>query len=357
MLGRSAEARALAQVAEEVRRHALPGAPQKDLESQILTALSDRKPKPLGRGGETSHLWFAAFAFAIAASAVGLGMDRPPQEHPLSIQASTVREINGDRLPAGELLVARDHPVAVLHQERARWSLQPGSQARILSKNPQIEVLLVSGSLRAEVIPGPRVDRFSVLALETRISVHGTVFGVQIQEDQVLVRVERGSVGVHSAARTQPVLLKAPAEGRFERDGTDATDAARSQGRPRRPSGARAAPKPLTASAIHNGAAPKGLTIAEVENGIDQVISAALRCFEEHTPRPSDGSIRAQTTLTLEVSTDGTVRSVSFDPPLSPQVQACADPSARSARFAASESPTTIERVLELANGDFGAPP
>jgi len=79
------------------------------------------------------------------------------------------------------------------------------------------------------------------------------------------------------------------------------------------------------------------------------VVQAVTRCFETLTTRPGDGTVRVQTAAMLTIAPDGTVEEVSFAPPLSPAVQACAERDSRTARFASAGSATAITRVLELS--------
>lgn len=348
------EIRALTQVTEEARRDALPDSSHDDLERRILAAVESPAFSLPTRPHPARRFWLAVPAVALAAAASVFFLKRPPEPPPSPSMMLTSRtEMDGDALTPQALLTATTDPLEVVHEGRARWVLEPGSRARVLASSPSIRVRLLSGSLRADVTPGPNLKRFLVEALETEILVHGTVFRVKLEQEKTLVSVDQGVVGVRSRRfpSAKVVLLKAPASALFSPDGAPSVGPATPQ-RDQRPQPIR---KPLSAPSspqdlpIPSEAVPREPTIGEVEAGMTTVVQAVTRCFEEHTTQPGNGTIRVQTAVTLEIAPDGTVNVVRFAPPLSPSVQTCAERETRTGRFAPAGRPATITRVLELS--------
>ena len=68
--------------------------------------------------------------------------------------------------------------------------------------------------------------------------------------------------------------------------------------------------------------------------------------FRDHTH--STNRVSASTGMTLSVGSDGSVRSVTFSPPLAPAVEDCAVLGLRTVTFAHSIDGVTFTRMLEL---------
>ena len=251
-----------------------------------------------------------------------------------------------------------------------------------------VTLRLDAGSLSAEVTHAERPESFVVHAGATRIAVHGTRFSVQRRQARVLVHVTEGVVAVsplHAAASAQERwLLHAPARGDFSEDGSAGHVIAREVEKPKPNATRSRASRRAPAASTHVPAAPSGsataeqsvpegaeslegqppaelsaeagapaeipatLSIGDVEAGLTQVIDALSGCFQQHMPARGDMRVTARTTLTLSVGPDGRIASSQFNPPLAPNVSACALRASGAVRFAASQEGASLTRILEL---------
>jgi ferric-dicitrate binding protein FerR (iron transport regulator) len=351
--------RALAVALDEARRVPAPELDWNALEAKLERAVAAPAPAPIAKRRVTWLLALPAAA-SIALVAFWTVPRSTPTAAPIAASVQPADPVkNGDALPAEELLIADDTQVAVTHAGRARWTLEPNSRALVLEHGNVVRVRLIAGALKAEVVPSTEPERFVVEAGGTRVAVHGTVFRVQLRGERTLVDVEQGvvSVGPRDRPTLSTALLKAPAHGEFTLEGA-ALSGRKSEraaahrvivARPNQlpsaaPSEVPAAPDvPREPSELHP------LTIGEAEAGVEAVVEAISRCFEEHTEGSHDMRVSARTELTLEVSTEGVVTDVSFEPPLSPLVQSCGEREALATRFAVSLEGAKLTRVLELS--------
>lgn len=350
MSNRQPEERALSIVTEEARRECV-AAPQQDaLEQRILAAISAR-PRVASARARRVGLWIFAPVAAIALAASVVFFGTAPEVTPARSTHITEAEQNGDALPSDRVLRAMDRPLQVRHGDMARWTLAPGSRAKVVESGDQIHIHLLSGSLRAQVTPSPDPERFVVYALDARVAVHGTVFRVALESNTALVEVEEGLVSVGpNDALAKPVFLKAPASARFEPDGRPRISPSERPRAETRPPARRLATQGAAevAAPVPSESEPRELTIGEVEAGVTTLVQGITRCFQTNTIETGDVTVRARTSVTVEVNGEGSVQDVRFTPPLSPAVQACADRDARTVRFAPAGIATTITRVLEL---------
>ena len=89
-------------------------------------------------------------------------------------------------------------------------------------------------------------------------------------------------------------------------------------------------------------------SISEIETGVSSALDLMNRCFRDKT-KSSGIRVSASTGLTLSITGDGAVHSVTFAPPLAPAVEDCAVNGLRSLTFAHSVDGVTFTRVLELS--------
>ncbi|HKQ71267.1 MAG TPA: FecR domain-containing protein, partial [Polyangiaceae bacterium] len=93
---------------------------------------------------------------------------------------------------------------SVLTYERAgvvSFSLDPESRIEVTQGSAAgapfpMTVVLLSGTIHAEVAPQPNGEVFAVEVGRTRIAVHGTSFSVSREGDEAIVDVSHGSVAV-----------------------------------------------------------------------------------------------------------------------------------------------------------------
>lgn len=261
-------------------------------------------------------------------------------------------------LPLGKRLEAGAKSVVIDHAGRASWTLEPGSAASMIENLDRITVRLERGSLLARVVPNPRPETFVVEAAGARVAVHGTVFRVALVGARVAVEVTEGTVGVGSLGAPARFLLEAPTHAEFATDGSSGSRdgiplafmAAPTASQPKH-----AAPH-LTPTAPAGSATLPGVTtplpleptISDIEAGVAPIVDVASSCFAQHT-RGADGvQITVRTALTLTIDASGTVSDVHFQPPLSPEVEACAAASISGVTFTASEHGAKVTRMLEL---------
>jgi hypothetical protein len=79
------------------------------------------------------------------------------------------------------------------------------------------------------------------------------------------------------------------------------------------------------------------------------VIEAVSGCFRENTEPTSNVKVSVRTSVTLEVTPEGTISTVNFEPPLSPSMQVCSEERIQSVRFASSAEGASVTRLLELS--------
>lgn len=261
-------------------------------------------------------------------------------------------------LPLGKRLEAGAKPVVIDHAGRANWTLEPGSAASMVENRDRITIRLEQGSLLARVVPNPRPETFVVEAAGTRVAVHGTVFRVAMVGARVVVEVMEGTVGVGPLGAPARFLLEAPTHGQFAADGSSGSRdgiplALVDPPTPSQPK--HAAPHltptaPAGSGALPGAATPRPLepTINDIEAGVAPIVDVASTCFAQHT-RGADGvQITVRTALTLTIDPSGAVSDVHFQPPLSPEVEACAAASIAGVTFTASERGAKVTRMLEL---------
>lgn len=366
---------ALAAALEEARR--VPG-PELDWDAMQRRLWRAVDATPAAKSHPRRWQSLGAVA-ALAAATAGLfwlaprTAPSPSTVAPIAAQAGT---LDGDVLERDELLQAGPNGLRISHRGRAEWMLGPHAAASVQEHGDVVRIRLVTGSLRAEVVPTPQKERFVVEVAGTRVAVHGTVFRVELVGDRNLVEVEEGvvAVGPLGGPEAEPVLLRAPAHAEFALTGTPLKTAqvltgernAQESPASRRVRHWTAAVAPLasvpaevseaspaepalpTAATQEPAPPPQRLNIGEVEQGVAPVVDSIARCFRENTPASHGLKISAQSAVTLSVAPDGGIEQVSFAPPLSPSVQSCSEQALSELRFAPSLEGASVTRVLEL---------
>jgi hypothetical protein len=362
--------RALREVTREARIEPAPELDWDALEEQLpMTRVKTLPPRPRGYG----PLLLAA-ALSVTAVALLVSFLREPADG-RSVAGTTAAEpaarpslsteIDGSTLAPGARVTAGEVARTVVHRGHATWTLAPKSTGVLVTQGDVLVIRLEVGSVTSRVVKSSRVETFAVEAADVRVAAHGTEFVVTLTADGVSVNVTEGSVLV--GPRDQPgvgQLLLSPSEKQFTRAGAPVEadesaglDALR-PGRPRtgaapslespaeRSAGAAisgttpgsgsvaAVPQPKTpaetsalaepaAAASNEPTGPEQATPAGIESATADVIKLAATCFKQRTATSDGVRVTAQTTITFRTLADGGVRSVDFEPPLSPWVQAC----------------------------------
>jgi len=316
-----------------------------------------------------SRLRLPAAGLVAVAAVASVLVARAPAPAPAKLTAKvSTAPLNGDQLALGTRVTAGNHALVVEHAGRASWTLEPHATALISEAGEFLTVKLENGALSAKVVPNPKPETFAVEVGGTRVAVHGTAFRVEHAGERVQVEVSEGTVAVEaSGTRSAPAfLLRRDSRGSFALDGRTgsvegnasavvADSGAQSRrevsvGSSANPHAHAASPLPSAHAASPVAPAraqPAQPSISDIEAGVSSALAVLNRCFREQT-RSTGIRVSARTGLTLTVAPDGTIRSVTFAPPLAPPVEDCAVKGLRSLTFTRSVEGVTFTRLLEL---------
>jgi ferric-dicitrate binding protein FerR (iron transport regulator) len=372
-LERSPEEQALDRLVNELRELPAPELDWDRVEARLMAA-----PRPVVSARSSSFFERlrlpAAALVAVTAGALLFTQHHAPAPaaQPKPVAEVPKGPLNGDSLALGTRVTAGNQNVVVEHAGRARWTLDPYATASVADTGEFLTVRLESGALSASVVPKPKPETFAVEVGGTRVAVHGTAFRVERVGDRVLVEVTEGVVAVEPAsAHSDPsFLLRRGSRGSFGLDGRTgsvegnasvvmlegaprshreiARVAAPSAVRPQNPASAPAASAPVTVAPTAKPAStlPDQPSISNIESGVSTAVELMNRCFQKS--HSSDIRVSVSTSMTLSVSADGTVQSVTFGPPLAPPVEDCGVAGLRNLTFAHSLEGATFTRTLEL---------
>ncbi len=330
---------------------------------------------PRRRGGFT----IAAVAFAAVAvvGAVLAGKTREPLGGEATVvaeSAGTLVAIDGEGtvridgapvssgagLQLGSVLETGAAQATIERPGRLTMTLEADSQAAVTHVRGSLIVALERGAVEAQVVPVAAGEAFAVDVGGSRVAVHGTHLRVARAGDRVTVDLSEGVISVGPAPRFGSVdgaLVNAPAHVEFmAMDAlgtlTQTHDPAAVVGVHAR-SGVVAAPKsaplkPPEAVASRPGSTPsteghpeprstpstgpKSASPALDVTPAGTITTAVRRCMAER-PRADNVTVVVNTTLHLELGDDGSVRSARFEPPVVPDVNACAAQSIYKAHF------------------------
>jgi hypothetical protein len=341
--------------------------------------------------------WAAGAALVSAAAVAAMVLGRSAEVSPIeSVRASsdepagTVVAIDGDgdllvngkQAPVGstlrldDVVEARGAARATVERPgKVTFALEHGTRAVVEHTHGALVLALESGSVEAQVVPVPRGEAFAVDVGRARVAVHGTHLRVERQHgnagpsrsgDLVVVDLNEGVVSVGQAPRigsTSGVLVTAPAHAEFAADDAGTLSITHNVAQVRAPvalvalgqvAQARPAPPPLQpAPAAHPDSgevrgAPAATPQAKSEHAAsgggsglpvladpnaDSTLAAAVRaCFADRSSA-ANVTVSVSTTLHLTLHGDGTVRGARFEPPVAPDINACAAQSIYKARF------------------------
>jgi ferric-dicitrate binding protein FerR (iron transport regulator) len=387
---RRAEQAALERAISEMRAEPSPALDWERIEARLM-----RESKPQARSNAArflSRLRVPVIALG-AAAAAAFAVSSHHSSTPVAAHAPVAKlvngPLNGDQLALGTRITAGSQNVVVEHQGRARWTLEPHSTAFVSNAGVFLTVQLESGALSAAVVPNTKPETFAVEAGGTRVAVHGTAFRVERTADRVLVQVSEGTVAVEpTQTHSDPsFLLRRDSRGNFGLDGRSGTVegnasvvvrkagpeshreiGAHSSTQPAAPHSAPspphvtsgtppATPEPENAATASAQAQPQAQTqtqtlpiqpsISDIENGVSSAVNLLTGCFRNQTTSAGN-RVSATTGMTLSVSSEGAVQSVTFRPPLEPPVEDCAVIGLRQLTFAKSTEGVTFTRVIEL---------
>jgi hypothetical protein len=197
------------------------------------------------------------------------------------------------------------------------------------------------------VTPVAHGEAFAVDIETARVAVHGTHLRVELLPPRrVLVDLTEGVIAIGQAPRTGSVtgaVVRAPAHAEFMADKvlttltTGGLDLAESRAvsalaPPAGAPPAAAAPVASLPAASHPGHGAAAALPAPSAAKAPDLADVVRGCMAER-PHVENVTVLVNTTLYLTVSEDGSVQSARFDPPVAPDVNACATPSIYKARF------------------------
>lgn len=374
-LERSPEERALDRLILEMREQTPP---ELDWERAEARLLSEAQRARVSAAPPSAKRWrLPAIALLSAAAVATIVVARHPTPGfpiPAPVARLSGEPLNGEKLALGAHVTAGERPLVVEHPGRARWTLEPHATAVIAEAGEFLTLRLESGALSAQVVPSPRAETFAVEVGGTRVAVHGTAFRVERAADRVLVSVSEGTVAVEpQGTRAAPAfLLRRDSRGNFALDGRTGTVEGNAsavlndrEAKSHREVASGLHPLPARQAAHSNDHAlvaapptpavaaskpplPLQPSISEIETGVSSALELMTRCFRDKTGT-SGIHVSASTGLTLSVSADGAVRSVTFAPPLAPSVEDCAVNELRGLTFPRSIEGVTFTRVFELS--------
>jgi hypothetical protein len=286
----------------------------------------------------------------------------------------------GATLRLGDVVEARGAARATVERPgKVTFVLEGGARAAVEHVQGALVLSLERGGVEAQVVPVPQGEAFAVDVGHSRVAVHGTHLRITRQgdasaagasvshaSDLVVIDLSEGVVLVGEAPRlgsTSGMLVVAPAHAEFAADDAQGTlrvthDLAKVRppvglgplAQPTvAPAAAVAVPLPHTDSSdVHTPSALAASPHAEARSPSGNIppqvsspdpdaeasLAAAIRaCFAER-PSAANVTVSVFTTLRLNLRDDGTVQSARFDPPVAPDVNACAVQSIYRTRFA-----------------------
>jgi hypothetical protein len=266
----------------------------------------------------------------------------------------------GSTLRAGNVVEARGAQATVERAGKLTLIFERGARATVTRVQGAFVLALQSGAVEAEVVPVPNGEAFAVDVGPSRVAAHGTHLRVARVGEHVVVDLSEGVVSLGEAPRegsTLGMLVTAPAHAEFTVGAPEGTLAVTHD-----PMAVRAPASVGPATASRTGSPPlaftpvprsdpearpsgavrpegHGATVAPPRNGppteVDagDAIAAAVRSCLAGRPRADNVTVVVSTTVHLALGSDGRVKSARFDPPVAPDVNACASGAIYQARF------------------------
>jgi hypothetical protein len=274
---------------------------------------------------------------------------------------------------------------------RLKAHASPGSRLRLLDDGERMRFALESGEITADVTSVPGGEPYAIDVDGRRVAVHGTrlsirrVAGPEGSVVEVAVAEGLAAIGFPSEGRTTGPEVSAGMVGRFVGVGapalrTDPIEAARRVslglassgiapapttaalapptvgtpfGTAARPTSEPLSPPPASATpatsvgiAVSASATePAGLGARDYGPPLWSLQQAVKSCV----PHTAAGvSVSIEETMTLTVTPAGDIGSLTFDPPLSPELEACVKSAQKPIKFPAAPGSTTLKRDVTL---------
>ncbi|HZU83765.1 MAG TPA: hypothetical protein VE987_12645 [Polyangiaceae bacterium] len=330
----------------------------------------------------------AALAAAAAVALVGKMQDRrslEPQRASADDEAATIVAVEGGGdvlidgrratvgavLRLGDVIETRAAQVTLKRAGKLAFAVERDSSATVTHVHGALVLDLGEGAVEAQVVPVATGEAFAVDVGRSRVAVHGTHLRVARAGPRVVVDLNDGVLSVGDAPRVGPTLgalVTAPAHAEFsdgDAQGTllvthdpssvrapvsfgqpsqsksaaqvlepSVSVAASASARAEPPSQATALPSTPHAEAralVANPGPPPAPAMPDPN--AQAAISAAVRACMAERLHAEDVTVVVSTTLYLDLQDDGSVRSARFEPPVAPDVNACAARSIYKTRF------------------------
>ncbi len=397
--------RELRRLVDDVAKTPVPPVDWDRVEARIFERIEHEKP-PVAIALR-SRAWrpvvaIAAVAATIAAvvSFTSIGRSPAPSRSAIAVvhpRAGSALQVEGQlaggvidavNLHTGDEIVADTGPITVNHQGHASWTMSEASRVSVEQLAPVVMLDLRAGSVRVEVVPSSMPESFVVRVDDTVVAVHGTIFTVERKADRALVHVERGSVAVGARSRKAHSLdwiMTAPSTASFSLDGArtstflerdepahspvavapESPPATAAQSTvaaepskiaavappsaPHNPSSPLAAPA-TTAASEGPSELPEVLTPELARSSLDSIAAQVTDCHRRLSKSPAETGLKVtvQTTVFLTIAPDGHMTMGRFDPPLSPDVQACASNVLLATHFARARNTSNLQLPLRF---------
>jgi ferric-dicitrate binding protein FerR (iron transport regulator)/TolA-binding protein len=171
------------------------------LPADTIEEVLDTRERQTSRGRRKTGLIAAGLVAAAAAVALIVVAAWPgADEQPIAEQAPALLAANGVRWVEGGRLSTADEPLRLRRGDELTLALDRSTRAQVEAlRDDRLALGLETGCVAVEVDPAADL----AVAIETklgRVIVQGTVFAVEITEDEVVVEVVRGTVEVESPA-------------------------------------------------------------------------------------------------------------------------------------------------------------
>ncbi len=299
-----------------------------------------------------------------------VGMDREGEGVVLVNGAPAMR---GAVVRPGDVIEPRDVSVTLEragkltmileHESRARFHVEHSS-ADAPPTGGTLVLTLEQGAVEARVVPVATGQAFAVDIEDSRVAVHGTHFRVARTGERVAVDLSEGVVSIGQLLKggaLPATLVAAPAHADFVTTNVPGTltvthepsalrtpVAIRSAvsiaatARPQAPRTRTETPSTRAASGeagadrpeMHTGQAAPPAAAPRSDADVEVDLANAVRACMAERPHAENVIVVVRTVLLLDLSTDGSVRSARFEPPVARDVNECATKSIYKTHFA-----------------------
>ncbi len=303
----------------------------------------------------------------------------------------------GQNVRAGDVIETRGASAVFERPHAVTWQLEDASKVIVKKAGASLVLALDHGVIEAQVTPVAAGESFAVDVSSdasdtggsesgvTRIAVHGTHLRVaRVGPTRVLIDLTEGVVSIGAPPRagsTNGVIVTAPAHVEIDLASPQTSlqvthnptavhppidlaavthlqnlpNGSTSHSAEARPKGSPSPTSPLPAGHVPPSSVPTPKAheplnpVLVPDPDAESTIAAAVRgCASSHLPSldPSKLRVTVSSNLELRVSAEGLVEFARFDPPLRPEVQACAATSIYKTRFTHSGT-VSIPLIIE----------